>query len=77
MSSGSMPVPSLYSDTLAWVVLVSLNAGLLLRFIFEPLYLMGPQPWLAALVALSGVLQALSVIGFGLLIWGRIRAMEP
>jgi hypothetical protein len=65
------------SDPLAWAVLIALNAGLLLRFIFEPMYLMGPQPWLAALVALAGVLQALAAIGFGLLIWGRIRAMEP
>lgn len=65
------------SDALAWAVLITLNAGLLMRFFFEPLYLMGPQPWLAALVALAGVLQALAAIGFGLLIWGRIRAMEP
>jgi hypothetical protein len=65
------------SDALAWAVLVSLNAGLLLRFIFEPIYLMGPQPWLAALMALSGVLQALAALGFGWLIWGRVRAMEP
>lgn len=65
------------SDTLAWAVFACLNAGLLLRFAFEPFYLMGPQPWLAALVALSGVLQALAALGFGWLIWGRIRAMEP
>ena len=65
------------SDALAWAVLICLNAGLLLRFIFEPFYLMGPKPWLAALMALSGVLQALAAFGFGWLIWGRIRAMEP
>jgi hypothetical protein len=65
------------SDALAWAVLICLNAGLLLRFIFEPIYLMGPQPWLAALMAFSGVLQALAALGFGWLIWGRIRAMEP
>jgi len=65
------------SDALAWAVLMCLNAGLLLRFIFEPIYLMGPQPWLAALMALSGVLQALAALGFGWLIWGRVRAMEP
>jgi hypothetical protein len=65
------------SDALAWAVLIALNAGLLMRFVFEPLYLMGPQPWLAAIAALTGVLQALAAIGFGLLIWGRIRAMEP
>jgi hypothetical protein len=65
------------SDRLAWSVFICLNAGLLLRLIVEPFYLMGPRPWLAALVALSGVLQALAALGFGWLIWGRIRAMEP
>lgn len=64
------------SDTLAWAVFISLNAGLLLRFFFEPFYLMGPQPWLAALMALSGLLQAAAAICFGLLIWARIRPME-
>ena len=64
------------SDTLAWLVLISLNAGLLLRFLIEPFYLMGPGSWLAALMALSGVLQALAAVGFGWIIWGRIRAME-
>jgi hypothetical protein len=65
------------SDALAWGVLVCLNLGLLMRFLFEPFYLMGPQSWLAVLMALSGVLQALAALGFGLLIWGRIRPMEP
>jgi hypothetical protein len=65
------------SDTLTLVVLICLNAGLLLRFFTEPFYLMGRRPWLAALMALSGVLQAVAVLGFGWLIWGRIRAMEP
>lgn len=64
------------SDTLAWFVLISLNAGLLLRFFVEPFYLMGAKPWMAALMALSGVLQALAAVGFGWIIWGRIRAME-
>ncbi len=65
------------SDTLAWGVLICLNVGLLLRFVVEPFYLMGSRPWLGALMALSGVLQALAVLGFAWLIWGRIRAMEP
>jgi len=34
------------------------------------------QSWLAALVALSGVLQAAAAVGFGLLIWARIRPLE-
>jgi hypothetical protein len=65
------------SDRLAWAVFAGLNAGLLLRFVVEPFYLMAPATWLAALVALSGLLQALAAVGFGLLIWGRVRAMEP
>ena len=64
------------SDSLAWFVLISLNAGLLLRFVIEPFYLTGAKPWLAALMALAGVLQALAAVGFGWIIWGRIRAME-
>ena len=63
-------------DTLAWAVLVCLNAGLLLRFLFEPFYLLAAQPWPAGLMALSGVLQALAVVGFAWLVWGRIRTME-
>ena len=64
------------SDALAWFVLASLNAGLLVRFAVEPFYLMDAQSWLAALMALAGVLQALSAFAFGWIIWGRIRAME-
>jgi hypothetical protein len=64
------------SDRLAWIVLITLNVGLLMRFLFEPFYFMGPEPWLAALVALSGILQAVAAVGFGLLIWARIRPME-
>jgi hypothetical protein len=65
------------SNRLTWAVILSLNAGVLLRFFCEPFYLMGPQAWLAALLALSGVLQAAAMLGFGWLMWGRIRAMEP
>jgi hypothetical protein len=64
------------SDRLAWIVIITLNVGLLMRFLFEPFYFMGPEPWLAALVALSGILQAVAAVGFGLLIWARIRPME-
>jgi hypothetical protein len=65
------------SDNLAWSVLVCLNAGLVLRFLFEPFQLLGSHRWVAIVVALSGVLQAVAAGGFGLLIWGRARTMEP
>lgn len=65
------------SDRLAWGVLGCLNLGLLLRLGVEPFSLLMPSPWLNALLALSATLQAAAVIGFGLLIWGRVRAMEP
>jgi hypothetical protein len=64
------------SDTLAWVVYICLNAGLVLRLAAEPFYRMTGHSWLAALVALSGVLQAVAAVGFGLLIWARIRPLE-
>ena len=32
--------------------------------------------WLATLLALAGTLQALAALGFGLLIWNRIRSLE-
>jgi hypothetical protein len=69
-------LPPRGSDALAWTVLVTLNAGLLLRFGAEPFYLMGPKPWLGALLALSGMLQAVAAVGFGWLVWTRIRSME-
>jgi hypothetical protein len=64
------------SDALAWTVFLCLNAGLVLRFLVEPFSLMNPQPWLAALLALSGILQAVAGVAFAWLIWGRIRAIE-
>jgi len=64
------------SDALAWAVYICLNAGLVLRLAAEPFFRMTGQSWLAALVALSGVLQAAAAVGFGLLIWARIRPLE-
>jgi hypothetical protein len=64
------------SDALAWTVYICLNAGLVLRLAAEPFYRMTGQKWLAAVVALSGVLQAAAAVGFGLLIWARIRPLE-
>jgi hypothetical protein len=65
------------SDRLAWGIFACLNVGLLLRFTVEPVSFLAPSPWLNALLALSATVQAAAAIGFGLLIWGRVRAMEP
>jgi cbb3-type cytochrome oxidase subunit 1 len=64
------------SDALAWAVYLCLNAGLVMRLSAEPFQRMTGQSWLAAVLALSGVLQAVAAIGFGLLIWARIRPLE-
>ena len=65
------------SNGLAWAVYLCLNAGLLLRLGAEPFCIMTGQSWLAALVALAGLLQATAAVGFGWLIWARIRPLEP
>jgi hypothetical protein len=65
------------SDALGWAVLLTLNLGLVLRFAVEPFWLMGARPWLTALLALSGVLQAGAALGFVWLVWDRVRPMEP
>jgi hypothetical protein len=61
---------------LAWAAYTCLNVGLLLRLAAEPFFMMGGPRWLAALLALSGVLQVAAVLLFGWLIWARIRPME-
>jgi hypothetical protein len=65
------------SDRLGWAVFACLNVGLVLRLAVEPLAAMRADPWLKGLLALSGILQAVAALGFGWLVWGRIRAMEP
>lgn len=64
------------SDRLAWAIFVCLNVGLLVRFGAEPLSFLAPSPWLNGVLALSALLQAAAAIGFALLIWRRVRAME-
>lgn len=64
------------SESLAWAVYLCLNAGLLLRLAAEPFFLLGGPRWLAALLALSGVLQAAAALLFARLIWARVRPME-
>jgi hypothetical protein len=60
-------------EWLVWGIFVTLNLGLLLRVIFEPLQSLSPTTlgrW--ALVA-AAILQWLSGVGFAAAVWSRIR----
>jgi hypothetical protein len=62
---------SVGSTQLGWVTYGALNAGLLLRVVFEPL-----QRWTGAwgwLLVLSAVLQVVAIWAFVVAIWPRVR----
>jgi hypothetical protein len=62
---------SVGSTRLGWVTYGALNAGLLLRVVFEPL-----QSWTNAwgwLLVLSAVLQVVAIWAFVVAIWPRVR----
>lgn len=67
-------------EWLSWVALVTLNVGLLLRAIFEPLYTMGSlsdAPTLTAVgFILSALLQWVGGLAFMLNIWVRIKGKQ-
>jgi len=58
------------SDRLNWAVFITLNAGLLLRALAEPLTGLPGRPWWLTLAAL---LQWLAALGFVINVWGRVR----
>lgn len=64
---------------LTWLAYATLNAGLLLRLIAEPLLVWRPAPWLGSALALSAVLQAVGIWLFIGLVWPRVkpRATPP
>ena len=62
------------SEPLNWAVYVTLNAGLLLRAVAEPLHAIQTDNacWGQALVV-SAVLQWLAALGFVVNVWARVR----
>ena len=60
-------------ERLGWVTYVTLNAGLLLRVIVEPLHTWNPTPWLGWALALSALLQVLAIWVFVAAIWPRVK----
>lgn len=67
-------------EWLSWVALVTLNVGLLLRAVFEPLYTMGTLSDATTLAAVgfiaSALLQWIGGVAFMLNIWVRIKGKQ-
>jgi hypothetical protein len=65
-------------ERLGWFTYASLNLGLLLRVIGEPLQSWRPAVWLGWVLALSALLQVLAIWTFVAAIWPRVkRRPEP
>lgn len=62
-------------ERLAWLSFWTLNVGLLLRAVGEPLTALRPSPTLALLLPLSATLQLAGVAVFVLLAWPRVRSL--
>jgi hypothetical protein len=61
-------------ERVTWFAYAALNAGLLLRAIFEPLHAWSRAPWQGWMLALSAALQVLAIWAFVLAIWPRVKA---
>jgi hypothetical protein len=61
------------SDKLAWAVFFSLNAGLLLRAVGEPLNALNPGAGAGWMLALSALLQWLAGMSFIANTWARVK----
>ena len=61
-------------EWLGWATLILLNAGLLLRIIFEPLQNSASVPFVGWMLVVSAVMQWLSGLAFVLNTWARVRA---
>jgi hypothetical protein len=60
-------------ERLGWITYTTLNAGLLLRVIFEPLHTWRPASWLGWPLVLSALLQVLAIWVFVVAIWPRVK----
>jgi hypothetical protein len=60
-------------DRLAWAAWGLLNAGLLLRVVFEPWRSLDPQPFNGVLLTLSALLQVLAGWLIVIVCWPRVR----
>jgi hypothetical protein len=63
------------SEALLWATFVCLNAGVLLRAIFEPLYSWTQRDFYGFLAGSSGTLVAAAAVLFMMNLWGRVREL--
>jgi hypothetical protein len=61
-------------ERLGWFTYGALNAGMLLRAIFEPLHAWFSASWLGWPLALSALLQIVAIWVFVAAIWPRVKA---
>lgn len=60
-------------EWLGWGIFVTLNAGLFLRVVFEPLQGLSPSTLGGWLLVTAAILQWLAGVGFVVNVWTRIR----
>ncbi len=63
------------SEPLFWVTFACLNAGVLLRAIFQPLYGWTQRPLFDVLVGVSGLFLLAAALAFVLNVWRRVREL--
>jgi hypothetical protein len=63
------------SEPLFWATFVCLNAGILLRALFEPLYTWTKIDLFLFLAGISGLFLLAAAIAFVLNMWGRVREL--
>lgn len=61
------------SAALALATYIMLNAGIVLRVVYEPLYAVSPGPTAGWLLTASGVLQLAAGLAFVANTWGRVK----
>jgi hypothetical protein len=61
------------SETLGWAVYFTLNGGLLLRAVGEPLTSIAPELNVGWLLVISALLQLFAGWGFIFNVWGRVK----
>lgn len=61
------------SERLAWATYLTLNAGLLLRVLGEPLNATQPSAFAGGMVALSALLQLIAGWAFVINTWSRVK----